>query len=406
MNHLFKGIFFFICAFAYLSPTPSVGQLAQPFESLQDWQVVRTENFDVYAPKDQVKGAALAARFAELARYELGILYDYGPSERFTLLYFENPLTLMQSNLKLGKQPTLPGEIQLPNRAEILIHPGTTEGLYHEVKRAVSHGILKQFSYGEQLGTSIQTELLLYDAKWFYEGLSSYVASGWTYEDEQWMGSLSQESFAALAMEGDSHIQDVIRKSLWHFITHEYGEQKISEIVYLVTISHSIESGIISVLGITLNILTIRWERYMNNRLQNTQQRRTFFEEYGETLVLTPPEGSEIVGYDYHDEKEQFVAYLNKSGKLSAQLYDPIEKKWSKPLFSTGYARADVARLDFSLPIRWSPDGQTILAPIWKNGRMRLLSYHFEDESLSETSLPKGMSQVYALNYAHSGRKL
>ncbi|MEO1588429.1 MAG: hypothetical protein AAFS00_14160, partial [Bacteroidota bacterium] len=401
-----KGLSFLIGLLLLLFPQKNWGQLAQPFESLQDWQVVRTENFDVFAPRNQTEGAELVARFAELARYELGILYDYSPTERFTLLYTENPLAFMQTNLRLNRQGVDPGEILLPRKVESVIHPGTTQALYQEVKRAVSDAILKQFSYGDQLGTSIQTELLLYDAKWFYQGLSSYVSSGWTYEDEQWMGSLTQEIFSELAMEGDSHVQDVIRRSLWHFITHEYGEQKVSEIVYLVTISHSIESGIISVLGITLNILTIRWERYMNNRLKSTQQGRTFIEDYGDTFMLVPPEGAEVIGFDYHEGQDQFAVYLNRSGKLSVQLYDPVEKKWSKPLFNTGYSRNDVARLDFSLPVRWAPDGKSVIAPIWKDGSMRLMTYDLEEGELQESSLPRGMTHVLELNYSPSGEKI
>ncbi|MEO1803825.1 MAG: BamA/TamA family outer membrane protein [Bacteroidota bacterium] len=406
MIYRLKGLSFLIGLLLLLFPQKNWGQLAQPFESLQDWQVVRTENFDVFAPRNQTEGAELVARFAELARYELGILYDYSPTERFTLLYTENPLAFMQTNLRLNRQGVDPGEILLPRKVESVIHPGTTQALYQEVKRAVSDAILKQFSYGDQLGTSIQTELLLYDAKWFYQGLSSYVSSGWTYEDEQWMGSLTQETFSELAMEGDSHVQDVIRRSLWHFITHEYGEQKVSEIVYLVTISHSIESGIISVLGITLNILTIRWERYMNNRLKSTQQGRTFIEDYGDTFMLVPPEGAEVIGFDYHEGQDQFAVYLNRSGKLSVQLYDPVEKKWSKPLFNTGYSRNDVARLDFSLPVRWAPDGKSVIAPIWKDGSMRLMTYDLEEGELQESSLPRGMTHVLELNYSPSGEKI
>ncbi|MEL6629783.1 MAG: hypothetical protein AAFQ92_30210, partial [Bacteroidota bacterium] len=71
MIYRLKGLSFLIGLLLLLFPQKNWGQLAQPFESLQDWQVVRTENFDVFAPRNQTEGAELVARFAELARYEL-----------------------------------------------------------------------------------------------------------------------------------------------------------------------------------------------------------------------------------------------------------------------------------------------------------------------------------------------
>ena len=81
------------------------------------------------------------------------------------------------------------------------------------------------------------------------------------------INSMEVDDLLEMAFEGNEPIHRLIRKSIWHFITHEYGEQKISEIIYLVNISHSIESGIISVLGINLNTLTARWKEFLTVRL-------------------------------------------------------------------------------------------------------------------------------------------
>ena len=56
-----------------------------PFRNFSDWGYVSTEYFDVYFAGDQEEAAVKVAKYAELARFELGVLYDYNVALQFFL---------------------------------------------------------------------------------------------------------------------------------------------------------------------------------------------------------------------------------------------------------------------------------------------------------------------------------
>ena len=228
-------------------------QQEEPYRQQLEWKQRSTKNFTLYYPDGSDETAGLALRYAEESRYQLGILLDYKPDGphalavpfRITRLGYILPFSEMDPSV-------LTGRINLPDHYGLIIHPGNQADLYREVRRQVARVIMRELYYGYKLGSITQTKMLFYDADWFSEGLADYLGYGWTFEDEQVIKTLTAYQMLELAQEGDGYLNRIARRSIWHFITHEYGDQKLREIIYLANISHSIESGIISVLGITL----------------------------------------------------------------------------------------------------------------------------------------------------------
>ncbi len=384
----------------------SSAQLAQPFSVKSRLGKVSSEHVEVYAYEEDLDAANRVARMAEQARYELGILFDYRPVGTYKLFYFPSAQALLHSNIDWGPSEEVEGRIEFPEGQALIVHPGSSQGLYQEVRKAMAEVILEEFANGTLFNTILQKELLLYDAQWFFEGLVEYAGSGWTYEDERKIAGAYKEDLVALAIEGDGELSRLLRKSIWHYIVHEYGEQKISEIVYLVNISHSIESGIISVLGITLNTLTLRWERYIKNRIKNLLVNRLKLEDYGPYTDIPLQDKQRVLAARYHGDSNRVALYLDREGQQSVQIYDIGEKSWTTTPIKSGFKHQNAQLLDFQATLEWHPNQALIYAPVWTKGQYKLAMYDLVENELTMRDLPRDVRKIYTISISHDGNRL
>ncbi|MCI4670899.1 MAG: BamA/TamA family outer membrane protein [Bacteroidia bacterium] len=397
---------FVLISFCLLIYSFASAQLAQPTSNRGKLFKVEAEHLEVYAFQQDIPAANKIARMAEQARYELGILYDYRPIGDYKFVYFPSAQALTHSNLEWGEEEYHPGRIQLPDGTGIIIHPGTSRGLYQEVRKAVARVILEEFASGNRFSTMLQKDMLLYDAQWFLEGLVEYTGSPLSYAEESIIAGALEKDLIGLAIEGNGEVNRILRKSIWHYIVHEYGEQKISEIVYLVNISHSIESGIISVLGITLNTLTLRWEKFLQTRSQNLIVNRDPINDYSPSADIQLPKGQSLAGMDFSQDSSKIVAYLNANGLLQVSVYDLNSRTWEATPIKSNFKHGHADLLAFRLPVKWHPSKAMIYAPVLKNATYQLAVYDLEEKKVTYRELPENVNQIYQIDFTHNGKRM
>ncbi|MEM6803295.1 MAG: hypothetical protein AAF696_17945, partial [Bacteroidota bacterium] len=401
---MYRFIFLTLCmgCLAFISP-------AQSFKTFSNtsWESVSSENFDVFYTGNNRSGAILTARYAELARYEVGILFDFKPEFRYPLVYGANEGEIAYSNFENLEANLRPGIFNLPDLKGRVIHPGNARGHYERTKEQVAKLIINEFTYGDRLGNIVQTQLLFHHARWYREGLADFVAYGWTYEDETWLNSIRStgENLVQLALEGDAKINEVVRKSIWRYIALDYGESKLSEILYLSSIQHSVESGIISVLGINLNTLTQRWREFINSSGDTQVEGREALSQIEGLESLKLPAGQELISFAYHEENGKIALYLDKQGKHSVYLYDIEEKNYKDIGISSGYA--GLQRFpDVHIPMAWSFDGNTLVTTVYNKTGYQLVAYDLESKETSVQRFPDDIQQISHLSWSHDGKKL
>jgi hypothetical protein len=393
----------------WLAPTYAQGE-GQPLLPVSQrqvkWQRVSTKNIEVYYQQGNLGGAERVARYAELARYELGLTLDYRPKGPHVLVYLPQEEGALFAPFAYQQREDFPGIFELPPGFRVVIQPASTADLYLEVKRQMAHNLLQEFSYGDGLAAMMQKQVLLYDARWFSEGLADFMGQGWTYQDEQLVATLTSYELLTLAQDGDGPLSQVARKSIWHYITSEYGEQKISEIIYLVNISHSIESGIISVLGVTLNTLTDRWQQYMAARFNTQQQGRINLSELDQAIRLPHHKGEVPTSFAFHRGSGQVAIYFQRLGEQTLWLYDLEQRRYQATPIKTGLRRGDVPWYDAPLPLAWSHDGKHLATTVYRHGRYRLAFWDRTTNEVSYVNLPDEVEAIRGINWAYQDHRL
>jgi len=395
-SQLLAGLFFLsLATMGVLSAQPFM-----PFSQQTEWEQIQTDHFVVHYPESFRESAEEVARYAEVARYQLGISLDYRPEGPFNLVYQPHAEAALFSAQPLQEAENLPGQFNMPRNYGVVIHPGTTGDLFKEVKRQVTRVILKEFTFGYRVGSVMQKQVLLYNADWFAEGLADFMGYDWTFEDEQTLATLTGYQLTELAQEGQGPLHRVARKSIWHYIHHEYGGQKISEIIYLVNISHSIESGVISVLGITLNTLTARWQQYLASRFRTQVQGRTFLSEEEAAIRIPPREGFTALNFALHAPSQRIAVYYYKKGQADLWIYDLEAHRFQATPISSGLSRIDGANLTPDIPVAWSHDGSTLVTTRYSSQGYELAFLDIDDNEVVYKSLPKTVEKINSMAWA------
>lgn len=401
---MFRSIFLtlFLSCVIYIASAQSFKTFAN-----KDWQAVSSENFDIFYTGNNRSAAILTARYAELARFELGVLFDFKPEFRYPILYGGNEGEVAYANFENLELDKVPSVFNMPNLKGRVIHPGSAVGHYKRTKQEVAKLIINEFTYGDRIGNILQTQLLFHHARWYREGLADFVAHGWTYEDETWLNSIrsSSKNPVQLALEGEGKINQVVRKSIWRYIALDYGESKLSEILYLSSIQHSIESGIISVLGINLNTLTLRWREFINSQSDTQIEGRVQLDEISAAKMLELPTGTNLISFSFNEQKNQVAMYLDKQGKHSVNLFD-LESESYKVLDISGGYNSHEQFPEICIPMAWSPDGTELLTTVYNKNGYQLASYDLVNDEVSYEPIPENIQQISHISWSHDAKKI
>ena len=381
--------------------------VSQAFREIGGWHYVSSDNFDVYYNRGHQVSATRVARYAEIARYELGILYDYKPEDRFILIYSSNEFEFQHTNfIPPNINNRVSGVVNLPQSEGFIVDPGNAKELFAEVKKQVSTLILNEFAHGNRLGSVLQNHILSHNPQWFVEGLSEYVAKGWSFEDEMWIHSIKNEDILNMVLEGDDQINRVLRKSIWHYIIYEYGEQKLSEIIYLVNIAHSIESGVISVLGITLNTLTQRWREFTLSQASNQMKGETEIKQLPEIYDVPLKSGYQLSSFAYNEQQNLLAIYLNKEGNHQVFLYDLAKEQYISTSIKSGLSTTEKNQLSFAPPMAWSHDGKQLATIAYKHPYLELIYYDLQARKAEHIPLDMSIQKINSFAWSHDGERL
>lgn len=400
---------FMLSLIAFAFPTKQSAQVVPTLSNYANWQQVSSDHFDILFLSPNKSLADKTARYAEIALQEVSNLFDYNPQSRYTLFLLYDQPQLAMTHHALDATNSKPGLFNISQEHAYVVYPGNSNQFFGAVKHQVADLLLKEFSYGKRLKQTIQGHALLNYAPWYGKGMAEYIGYGWNYDDEMWLNNLASEhieDILDLTLEGDGYIHRQLRKSVWRYISHEYGDQKIAEIIYFVNISGSLEAGIISVLGITLNTLTGRWRENLREISVYNASGRNGLGKIAESQEIPSKNGYDLLRYAYHPQKDVYALYLNKGGKHQLFIYTPETGQYRATSVTSSQANAVSLGKKSSYPLAWSKDGKRIFTTAYQGKEYMMVWYDIESQKATYTPVPGHISQIMDADWSHNGQLL
>lgn len=394
---------------AFYFPALQIAQIAPALPNYSNWQQVSSEHFDILFLPPNKSLAIKTARYAEISIQQVSNLLDYNPQARYTLFLLYDQPQLSLTHRILDETTSRPGFFRIGKQHGYVAYEGTSKKLFQAVKYQVADILLEEFSYGKRLKQTVQGQALLNFAPWYSQGMVEYIGYGWDYEDEMWLNTLASdniEEILDMTLEGDGFIQRQLRKSVWRYITHEYGDQKIAEIIYFVNISGSLEAGVISVLGITLNTLTGRWRENLREIAALNSSDRMTLGKIPEIQEIPFPKGYELLRYAYQPEMDRYALYLNKGGKHELFLYTPESGDFEPTGLTSSMANDLTSDMRPQYPLAWSKDGKRIFTTAYRGKEYVMLWYELASKKAVYRPVPEHISRILDADWSHNGQLL
>jgi Tol biopolymer transport system component len=231
-----------------------------------DFQVLKTEHFDIYFYPREQEAASQAARMAERWLTRLSTVFRHELSGRQPLILYASPAEFQQTNAVGGDIGEGTGGVTEALRRRIVLPVGGTLG---DLDHVIGHELVHAFQYditGSGRATSLgalpgATALPL----WFIEGMAEYLSLGPVHAPTaMWMRGAIQDtakdtlpSFRQL--DDPRYFPYRYGHALLAYVAGHWGDQAIGQLLRRAGRRRGVDQAIREVLSISPDELVARW---------------------------------------------------------------------------------------------------------------------------------------------------
>jgi len=228
-----------------------------------DFQIIRTEHFDVYYYEQERAAALDAARMVERSYARLSRILQHEFRERKPLIVYASHTDFQQTNALAGFLDESTGGVTEAMKSRMIL-PFT--GSYADFDHVLTHELVHGFQYDVIFRRGVMNEASPFTMRlplWFMEGMAEYLSIGridahtvsWL-RDAVLNGYL--RSIDEMSMR-DDYLSYRFGQSLWAYIGSKWGDEVVGILLQKAP-RIGIERAFESTLGIPLADLNAEWQ--------------------------------------------------------------------------------------------------------------------------------------------------
>lgn len=314
-----------------------------------EWYYYRYPQFDTYFYVGGSDMAEMASGIATEMIPQLESFFDHKLEKRMILVMFQNLSDFRQSNIGLNTDAdeyNIGGTLKVIDNIAFVYMEIDRKKFREQVVAAISNIILNEIIYGSNIKNKIANNTLIGMPEWYTSGLVAYLSRDWDSDADNLnkVYSLSNKFNNINQLSGND--AETIGFAIWNYVAKTYGQQVISNIVYLTRITKSVESAFMYVLGANLKTLQDNWTEYY----------KTQYEDFNATSEM--PQGRDVLKRSRKNVSYAQAQY-NSNSDMMAWAENKFGKYWIKPTISEAesarqysIANTNSTRL-LTIPIQW-----------------------------------------------------
>ena len=332
-----------------------------------DFQILKTEHFDIHFYPEARQAAFDAGRMAERSYAILSKVLRHEYRERKPIILYASHSDFQQTNALGGESPGEGTGGVTDFLKQRIILPFT--GSYEELEHVLQHEMVHQFQYDiwsrGRAGANMQAIIQVNPPLWFVEGMAEYLSLGGVDPNTaMWLRDAAIEGKIPTVdqLENDPYIFPYrYGQALLAFIGQRWGDEAIGAIMQgTLAGGGGLRGAMRRVLGVDYPQLSAMWrqhiqETYLPEVATRTRARDIAREVLSQdrsegTLHLAPalsPDGKQVV---YFSEKDFYFIDLYLADAETGK----VERRLSKSSYSSNY---ETFRF-INSQANWSPDGQ------------------------------------------------
>ncbi len=344
-----------------------------------DFQVLKTEHFDIYFYPSAREGVDLSARMAErwLARLQRALNHELRGRQAL-VLYASHP-DFQQTNVIMGDIGEGTGGVTEALRRRIVLPLG---GPLADTDHVIGHELVHAFQYdmttlpGAAPGQTGANALPL----WFIEGMAEYLSIGPVDpHTAMWLRDAARDDELPAIGDLDDPRYFPYRwgHAFWAYVAGRYGEEVIPRLLALAGAAGATEVAFEQILGTSSEALSTAWHTAIRSSYRGVLESTTAPADAG-TIILEDEGlgGSLNVGPSLSPDGS-LVAFLSERSLLSIDLFvaDTATGTIVRRLTSTATS-PHLTSLQFIYSAgTWDPEGRRVAIGTISDGRAALAIY-------------------------------
>ena len=367
------------------------------------WQSFDFQRSKIYFSKGGREHAKYAAKIAYEFQNETEKFLDFSNEEKIHLLVYNSQGKYRQSNIGLNNNlsSNIGGTSNIDGQKIFLYFNGNHENFKSQIKQGVAEILVNKILYGTDWKQTIKNTAFINLPYWLKQGLINYLSIDWNTNLDSRLKDLilsgKTDRFQSLSKEESA----LYGHGLWRYIDLVFGKNMIPNLMYMMKVSKSVESGFTYVLGLTSEIIqkdfTDHFKIQYSNDILNTLNpnenkiniRSKKHRKYRQAKIS--PEGTKIA-YCEH--------YL---GQYKVKIFD-IEKNEYKTIIKGDHKLNRIP--DLSHPIlAWHPNGNVLAIFEEKKGDIVLNLYDIKNKQKNIKNLI-GLEKILSASYNNKGNRI
>jgi hypothetical protein len=375
-----------------------------------EWQLLKTQHFDIYFPEGYNHLAQKTAEYAEAANIMLSERLQHRLSMVTPVFVYPSHGHFQSTNIiPFAIDEGTGGFTERIKRRVVVPYLGSTDEFRHVVVHELVHAFQYDILLGQTMGSSFSIVQGGQPPLWFVEGMAEYFSLGWDHTaDMQMRDAALTDTLPTLEMMTEYRVQTGFifykgGQSVMQYIAETYGENKIGEILRDLRDLRGIEDAVKTNLGISFEDFDALWRRWVKRKYYPLVNKKYDDEEgplltrhlNDESLInLHPaisPDGSKAVyltarGFypvmvmrDIKDVKLERDYTLNKK-KDPAEDEKILLKSSDNPTFFQLHLLTN--------RITFTPDSKRIFFSARSQGKDRLILFDLEKRAIVQRLTP------------------
>src|SRR3954447_2258498 len=377
-----------------------------------DFQVLKTEHFDIYFYPGEQSAANEAARMAERWLTRLSTVFHHELSGRQPLILYASPSEFQQTNAIGGDIGEGTGGVTEALRRRIVLPVG---GSLEDLNHVIGHELVHAFQY-DITGSGRSTSLGALPAAtalplWFLEGMAEYLSLGpIDASTAMWMRGAVQDT-ARDSLPTFRQLDDPrffpyrYGQALLAYVAGHWGNQAIGQLLRQAARRRGVDQAIRQVLSLSPDDLVARWHTELHQAYQPIMAETSPAEEMGPRIVaargdqnrynIAPslsPDGSRMM---YLSDRDLFSIDLlladARTGKVQRQI--------TKTAVDAHYQSLEFIESAGS----WSPDGKRFVFAGISGGHPVLVLYDVDRNKREREIRFKELGQILNPSWSPDG---
>ena len=392
-----------------------------------DWNYFDSTNFRTFYYDQGKANARYALKMAESELQHIVYMMGGRLNKKLNIIIYNSFSDYRQTNIGRKNEninDANSGKIEIIGENIPVYFDGDHNHLKQQIIKGISSVIKDNMLFGDNIKEIVKNAIKMNLSEWYTLGYVSYIANEWTPEMQTEVSNLINQKPKADIDDMSNLNAALIGHSFWRFVALQYGENQISNLLYLTRYRKSIQSSLQIVFKKPYKEISSEWKSFyetnatenlsINDSIRTVLATIKLKKEATYSNIAVSPSGKDI-------------AYVEKKdGQYSIKLYNVKYQKTNTIIDGGVRAMQELADPDYPL-ISWSPSGRKVAILYMKKNQLNIRIYTTgerkmqnkiitrskidritgmcfmnDDNSVAITGIKKGASDLFKLSLSNN----